>query len=130
MEGWTQVELALFDVFSCFSVLFFVPIVVVGAWFLLNLTLAVLKAKFTEKDLFSDNNNSMQKKEEYITEEQARKDDEKESSSSSEDEDYIPPADILRDYKSGLRGRVNNTIPIILVMPTDRLESKLNLDIE
>lgn len=35
--------------FNAFAIVFFVPLVFIGAFFLLNLTLAVIKSKFTEK---------------------------------------------------------------------------------
>ena len=52
MEGWTQIMFAVFDTFSIFACLYFILIVFIGSFFLLNLTLAVIKAKF------SDNHNS------------------------------------------------------------------------
>ena len=37
------------ETFNWGAILFFIPIVFIGAFFLLNLTLAVIKAKFTEE---------------------------------------------------------------------------------
>lgn len=48
MEGWTEIMYWLFDAFSEFVVFYFVLLVFIGSFFLLNLTLAVIKAKFTD----------------------------------------------------------------------------------
>jgi hypothetical protein len=37
----------LFDAFSIYIVIYFVALIFIGSFFLLNLTLAVIKAKFT-----------------------------------------------------------------------------------
>jgi F0F1-type ATP synthase membrane subunit b/b' len=50
MEGWTDIMYKIFDAFSIFTVVYFIFLVFVGAFFLLNLTLAVIKAKFAEID--------------------------------------------------------------------------------
>jgi hypothetical protein len=47
LEGWTHIMIALQKAFSPFVVLYFVPLVFIGAFFLLNLTLAVIKTSFT-----------------------------------------------------------------------------------
>ena len=49
LEGWSSVMVMLQKVFNEFAFLFFVPLVFIGAFFLLNLTLAVIKSKFTEE---------------------------------------------------------------------------------
>lgn len=50
LEGWTEIMYWIFDSFSVYTFLYFVVLVVVGAFFLLNLTLAVIKAKFTAQE--------------------------------------------------------------------------------
>ena len=47
LEGWTEVMYWLFDAFSIYIVIYFVLLIFIGSFFLLNLTLAVIKAKFT-----------------------------------------------------------------------------------
>jgi hypothetical protein len=41
----------VFDAFSIFTAVYFIVLVFIGAFFLINLTLAVIKVKFTEKDV-------------------------------------------------------------------------------
>ncbi|KAL4505974.1 hypothetical protein ABPG72_013735 [Tetrahymena utriculariae] len=48
MEGWTQIMYQLFDAFSMFTVIYFVLLIFIGSFFLINLTLAVIKAKFSD----------------------------------------------------------------------------------
>lgn len=48
LEGWTSVMQILEQTMSPFAVLFFIPIVFIGAFFLLNLTLAVINSKFND----------------------------------------------------------------------------------
>jgi hypothetical protein len=47
LEGWTEIMYDIFDAFSIFTAFYFIMLVFIGAFFLLNLTLAVIKAKFT-----------------------------------------------------------------------------------
>jgi hypothetical protein len=49
MEGWTAIMVALMQSVGTWIVIYFYPIIFIGAFFLLNLTLAVIKAKFTEE---------------------------------------------------------------------------------
>ncbi|CAI2364628.1 unnamed protein product [Moneuplotes crassus] len=49
LEGWSTVMVMLQLSFNNLAFLFFVPLVFIGAFFLLNLTLAVIKSKFTEE---------------------------------------------------------------------------------
>ncbi|CAI2366067.1 unnamed protein product [Moneuplotes crassus] len=49
LEGWSTVMVMLQKSFNNLAFLFFVPLVFIGAFFLLNLTLAVIKSKFTEE---------------------------------------------------------------------------------
>lgn len=49
MEGWTSIMVALMQSVGTWIVIYFYPIIFIGAFFLLNLTLAVIKAKFTEE---------------------------------------------------------------------------------
>lgn len=46
----------IFDAFSIFTVVYFISLVFVGSFFLLNLTLAVIKAKFTDSDTKEEKN--------------------------------------------------------------------------
>lgn len=48
MEGWSDVQNMMQESYSAAMFLFFVPLVFIGAFFLLNLTLAVINSKFTE----------------------------------------------------------------------------------
>ena len=41
---------SIFDAFSVFTVIYFIILVFIGAFFLINLTLAVIKAKFTDSE--------------------------------------------------------------------------------
>ncbi len=49
MEGWTPIMVALMQSVGTWIFIYFYPIIFIGAFFLLNLTLAVIKAKFTEE---------------------------------------------------------------------------------
>jgi hypothetical protein len=49
MEGWTAIMVALMQSVGTWIFIYFYPIIFIGAFFLLNLTLAVIKAKFTEE---------------------------------------------------------------------------------
>lgn len=49
MEGWTSIMVALMQSVGTWIFIYFYPIIFIGAFFLLNLTLAVIKAKFTEE---------------------------------------------------------------------------------
>jgi hypothetical protein len=49
LEGWTSVMFPTMMVLSPLTFLFFIPLVFIGAFFLLNLTLAVIKSKFSEE---------------------------------------------------------------------------------
>jgi Ion transport protein len=48
MEGWTQTMGYVRDAFTDIAVIYFVLIVFIGAFFVMNIMLAVIKAKFTE----------------------------------------------------------------------------------
>jgi len=48
MEGWSDIQDKMQQSYSYYMFLFFVPLVFIGAFFLLNLTLAVINSKFTE----------------------------------------------------------------------------------
>jgi hypothetical protein len=49
MEGWTVIMVSLMQAVGKWICVYFYPIIFIGAFFLLNLTLAVIKAKFTEE---------------------------------------------------------------------------------
>ena len=48
LEGWSDVQRMMQQAFATWIWIFFVPLVLIGAFFLLNLTLAVINSKFTE----------------------------------------------------------------------------------
>ena len=48
LEGWGSVMDKLWQGMGPPAVVFFVPLVFIGAFFLLNLTLAVIKSKFSD----------------------------------------------------------------------------------
>jgi Ion transport protein len=48
MEGWTTITGYVREAFSDIAVIYFVMIVFIGAFFVMNVMLAVIKAKFTE----------------------------------------------------------------------------------
>ncbi len=63
MEGWTAIMVALMQSVGAWIVIYFYPIIFIGAFFLLNLTLAVIKAKFTEEmSTQQDNSGPVKKK--------------------------------------------------------------------
>jgi len=47
MEGWSTIMSYTQMAFNDFSFLYFLPLIFVGGFFLMNLTLAVIKAKFS-----------------------------------------------------------------------------------
>jgi voltage-dependent calcium channel L type alpha-1D len=47
MEGWSTIMANTQMTFNDFSFLYFLPLIFVGGFFLMNLTLAVIKAKFS-----------------------------------------------------------------------------------
>lgn len=75
MEGWTALMVPLQQSVGVWIVAYFYPIIFIGAFFLLNLTLAVIKAKFTEE---------MANKKEQAAPKKKKLDD---AAASSEDED-------------------------------------------
>lgn len=53
MEGWTEMMYWVFDAYHWLTCIYFIGIIWIGSFFLLNLTLAVIKAQFSataEKD--------------------------------------------------------------------------------
>ena len=46
LEGWTEVMLYINKSFTNLSFIFFIPLVFIGAFFLMNLTLAVIQSKY------------------------------------------------------------------------------------
>ena len=54
LEGWSDIMYALDKTFSPFSSIFFIALIVIGSFFLLNLTLAVIKAEFTSQSRVAD----------------------------------------------------------------------------
>ena len=63
LEGWTSINTAVAKSFTNIAWIFFIPLIFIGAFFLMNLTLAVIKSKFSkehekrneEKKLKNDN---------------------------------------------------------------------------
>lgn len=49
MEGWTDLQLNTVRAFGPYAIIFFTPLVLIGAFFLLNFTLAVIKSKVTDE---------------------------------------------------------------------------------
>lgn len=49
LEGWSDIQRQMQQCFTYYIFLFFLPLVLIGAFFLLNLTLAVINSKFTEE---------------------------------------------------------------------------------
>lgn len=48
MEGWTELMYYVMQVFNQFAAIYFILIVFVGSFFVMNMMLAVIKSKFTE----------------------------------------------------------------------------------
>ena len=48
LEGWSEVQKQMQNAYTYLIFLYFLPLVFIGAFFLLNLTLAVINSKFTE----------------------------------------------------------------------------------
>ena len=48
LEGWSDIQKMYQMAYTYYAFLFFVPMVFIGAFFLLNLTLAVINSKFSE----------------------------------------------------------------------------------
>ncbi len=50
LEGWSEIMYWLFDAFTVYVVFYFVLLIFIGSFFLINLTLAVIKSKFTTNE--------------------------------------------------------------------------------
>lgn len=50
LEGWSDIMLAVQNTFSPLAAIYFVFLIFIGSFFLLNLTLAVIKAEFTSQN--------------------------------------------------------------------------------
>ena len=48
LQGWSYILLCLIKTYSIYVAIYFIILIFIGAFFLLNLTLAVIKAKFTD----------------------------------------------------------------------------------
>ena len=48
MEGWSEIMVMYQKAYTSLVILFFVPLVFLGAFFLLNLNLAVIQTKYSE----------------------------------------------------------------------------------
>lgn len=48
VEGWTDIMFMMAKAFSIFVIVYFIALVFIGSFFLVNLTLAVIKLKFTQ----------------------------------------------------------------------------------
>lgn len=59
LEGWTPTMTMTQQAFSPYTVAYFIPLVFIGAFFLLNLTLAVIKSKFSEEHLKKQNDDDL-----------------------------------------------------------------------
>ena len=60
LEGWSDVMMIVWRCFSPFMVLFFIIVVLMGAFFLLNLTLAVINTSFTNAQKEQEEKNKAQ----------------------------------------------------------------------
>jgi hypothetical protein len=49
LEGWSEIMVFVQKTFNVLSLFYFIPLVFIGAFFLLNLTLVVIKSKFSEE---------------------------------------------------------------------------------
>jgi len=58
LEGWSEIQRKMQLCYAYVIFLYFLPLVFIGAFFLLNLTLAVINSKFTEA-------HNLQQKEEH-----------------------------------------------------------------
>lgn len=48
LEGWSDVQMLMQEAWTFAIFVFYIPLIMIGAFFLLNLTLAVINSKFTE----------------------------------------------------------------------------------
>eukprot|EP00831_Metopus_contortus_P045311 TRINITY_DN36307_c0_g1_i2.p2 TRINITY_DN36307_c0_g1~~TRINITY_DN36307_c0_g1_i2.p2 ORF type:complete len:152 (-),score=51.49 TRINITY_DN36307_c0_g1_i2:157-612(-) len=53
MEGWTDTQYILSKAFGPYAVIYFTPLVLIGAFFLVNFTLAVIKSRVSK--LYEEN---------------------------------------------------------------------------
>ena len=60
LEGWTAVQSGIQMTFSNWMALYFIIMVLIGSFFLINLTLAIIKSKFSEAQ---EKNHNMDPKE-------------------------------------------------------------------
>ncbi|CAD8079150.1 unnamed protein product [Paramecium primaurelia] len=65
LEGWTQIQTAVMLTFSEFVVLYFIIVVLVGAFFLVNLTLAIIKLNFKPEKIQEELEQIKEEIEEY-----------------------------------------------------------------
>jgi Ion transport protein len=49
LEGWSDIMRAIMRTFQSIMAIYFIVIVLIGAFFLLNLLIAIIKVKFTEQ---------------------------------------------------------------------------------
>ncbi len=49
LEGWSVIMIMVQKSYTFLAFFFFIPLVFIGAFFLLNLTLAVIKSKFSKE---------------------------------------------------------------------------------
>jgi Ion transport protein len=62
LEGWTILMKYVQDTFNYFFAFYFIMIVFIGAFFLINLTLAVITIKFNEAQQNSKKEEALRKK--------------------------------------------------------------------
>ena len=78
LEGWVYNMIAIEKASNYLSLFYFIPLIFVGAFFLLNLFLVVLKAKFTEEQIImkeKNKNKNKIKEESWESEELIKKED-------------------------------------------------------
>ena len=66
LEGWSDVQKQMQLAFTQIIFIYFVPLVLIGAFFLLNLTLAVINSKFTEAHKEQQEQDERQKDKSHI----------------------------------------------------------------
>lgn len=62
LEGWADIMHSVMDTYSPFSAFYFIAVVFIGAFFLINLVLAIIKMKFSEQHEKKDQEDDDKKK--------------------------------------------------------------------
>lgn len=75
LEGWTYNMIFVEKAFNWISFVFFIPLIFIGAFFLLNLTLVVIKSKFSEEH---EENKQKKRRQHFIMKKVTKEDIERE----------------------------------------------------